>query len=116
MADSGDRSFDRGAHSADDRRMARLVVRSPLRARLRSFIVVSLLMLRLSVVIWGAVYLLTSTRRRRPIQHGATSSALASSSARMKPVACGRASEVEDPLARFLHRTAFSFLSAGASG
>ena len=116
MADSGDRSFDRGAHSADDRRMARLVVRSPLRARLRSFIVVSLLMLGLSMVIWGAVYLLTSTRRRRPIQHGATSSALASSSARMKPVACGRASEVEDPLARFLHRTAFSFLSAGASG
>jgi hypothetical protein len=33
-----------------------------LRARLMSFMVVSLLMLGLSVVMWGAVYLLTSAR------------------------------------------------------
>ena len=51
--------FRWGARSADDRRMVQLPMKPRLRARLRYFIVVSLVMLTLSVVIWGAVYLLT---------------------------------------------------------
>jgi len=60
----------------DDRRMIRLLMKPTLHARLRSFIVVLLLMLVLSVTVWGAVYLLNSARPRgeftpRPHQHGA---------------------------------------------
>jgi hypothetical protein len=52
------------AHSTDDRRLVRLVMKPPLHARLRSFIMVLLLMLVSSVVIWGAVYLLNSATPR----------------------------------------------------
>ena len=49
------------AYSADDRPATRLLVKLPLRQRLarhRSVIVISLLMLALSVAVWGGVYLL----------------------------------------------------------
>jgi hypothetical protein len=53
-----------GARTPQTIDLGRLLMKSALLARLRSFIVVLLLMLVSSVVIWGVVYLLNSTRPR----------------------------------------------------
>jgi hypothetical protein len=60
-------SFGGDAHAANVWHMVRLLMKSPLRARLvqlRSVIAISLSMLVMSAAVWGAVYLLNSALLR----------------------------------------------------